>query len=132
MQTVDPRTATATLRYDVARRHLAFIVWADVPAHGETQRSAYLEAATTALAAELGGGPVLTIQIGERVVWAWTTGEHLVDRPQGASSALREDMRAAIGTPHDGVHGIARSHHEAWRAPRLRSPDVPSGDDHPL
>jgi hypothetical protein len=117
-ESVEPRSATATLRYAVSRRHLGFIVWADPAAHGASQRSASIEAAAAALAAELGGGPVLTIQIGERVVWGWTTGERVEHQAPAATAALREGMRAALGTPHDGLQGMARSHHEARTARR--------------
>jgi DNA-binding PucR family transcriptional regulator len=116
---VDVRAARATLRYDVTRRHLGFIVWTDGVAHGEAPRSAALDAAAVALAAELGGGQVVTVQIGERVVWGWTSGTRLSDSGPARSPALRQGMCAAIGTPHGGLRGMARSHHEARAARRV-------------
>ncbi len=116
---VDARAATATLRYDVTRRHLGFIVWSDEVAHGRALRSAALDAAAVALAAELGGVQVVTVQIGERVVWGWTSGTRLSDPGPAGSPALQQGMRAAIGTPHGGLRGMARSHHEARAARRV-------------
>jgi DNA-binding PucR family transcriptional regulator len=118
-ETVDARAATATLRYDVTRRHLGFIVWADAVAHGGAVRSAALDAAAVALAAEFGDGQVLTVQIGERVVWAWTARARLAEHEEVSASALHQGMRAAIGRPHHGLLGMARSHHEARAARRV-------------
>jgi DNA-binding PucR family transcriptional regulator len=116
---VDARTATAALRYDVTRSHLGFIVWADHVAHGESARSAALDAAAVALAAEIGSGAVLTVQIGDRVVWAWTTAARSAWPADLGSTALRAGMRAAIGTPHQGLAGMTRTHHEARAARRV-------------
>jgi DNA-binding PucR family transcriptional regulator len=118
---VDAGAATTTLRYDVNRRHLGFIVWADADAAsgGGAGGSASLEAAASALAAELGGGTPLTVQIGERIVWAWThwpAGEETAVR---RAAALRDGQRAALGTPAIGLDGMRRSHEEARAARRV-------------
>jgi DNA-binding PucR family transcriptional regulator len=118
-ETVDARAATATLRYDVTRRHLGFIVWADAVAQGGAVGSAALDAAAVALAAEFGGGQVLTVQIGERVVWAWTAHTRPAEPEEVSASALHQGMRAAVGRPHQGLRGMARSHHEARAARRV-------------
>jgi DNA-binding PucR family transcriptional regulator len=118
-ETVDARAATATLRYDVTRRHLGFIVWADAVAQGGAVGSAALDAAAVALAAEFGGGQVLTVQIGERVVWAWTAHTRPAEPEEVSASALHQGMRAAVGRPHQGLRGMGRSHHEARAARRV-------------
>jgi DNA-binding PucR family transcriptional regulator len=108
---VDARAAGEKLRYDVTRRHLALIVWADQSSAG--QQTGSLEREATMLAAALGGGPVLTVPIGERIVWAWTTGAPLSDDPAAVEHRMGEGVRAAIGTCHDGLAGMADSHDEA-------------------
>ena len=116
-QPVDARAASEKLRYDVSRLHLALIAWADPPAAGE--RAGSLESEATALAAALGGGPVLTVPIGARVVWAWTSGDHVIDDPTVIRHIVGEGVRAAIGTCRDGLAGMADSHDEARVARRV-------------
>jgi DNA-binding PucR family transcriptional regulator len=114
---VDPRAAGEKLRYDVSRRHVAMIVWADPPRAGQPPRS--LERESTTLATALGGGPALTVPIGERVVWAWTSGDHLIDDPAAVEHRMGEGVRAAIGTCREGLAGMAESHDEARVARRV-------------
>ena len=76
------------------------------------------------LAAALGGGPALTVPIGERVVWAWTSGDQLIDDPAAVGHRMGEGVRAAIGTCLKGLAGMADSHDEAVvtrRVAELRS-----------
>lgn len=113
---VEPRAAAEKLRYEVSRRHLAMIVWADPRDVAEHEGSLEGEAAN--LAAALGGGPLLTVPIGERVVWAWTSGGH-IDDASGAQHRMGAGVRAAIGTCADGLAGMADSHLEARAARRV-------------
>ncbi|HTX45983.1 MAG TPA: helix-turn-helix domain-containing protein [Solirubrobacteraceae bacterium] len=114
---VDARAASEKLRYDVSRRHVALIVWADPPTAGRQAVSLESEAAT--LSSALGGGPVLTVPIGERVVWAWTSGDRLTDDPGVSGHTMGEDVHAAIGTAAEGLSGMADSHDEARVARRV-------------
>ena len=114
---VDPQAAIEKLRYDVTRGHVALIVWGDPPRAG--QQAGSLEREATALAAALGGGPVLTVPIGERAVWAWTSGDHLTDNPAAVAHTMGEGVRAAIGTCREGLAGMADSHDEARVARRV-------------
>ena len=114
---VDARAATEKLRYDVTRGHVALIVWADPPR--AAQQAGSLEGEATALAAALGGGPVLTVAIGERAVWAWTSGDHLTDDPAAVEHRMGDGVRAAIGTCRQGLAGMADSHDEARVARRV-------------
>ncbi|MGB0094727.1 MAG: helix-turn-helix domain-containing protein, partial [Solirubrobacteraceae bacterium] len=62
---------------------------------------------------------VLTVPIGERVVWAWTSGDHLIDDPTVIRQIVGEGVRAAIGTCREGLAGMADSHDEARVARRV-------------
>jgi len=114
---VDARAASEKLRYDVSRRHVALIVWAEPPRAG--QRPYSLERESAALAVALGGGPVLAVPIGERIVWAWTSGDHLADALTATGHRMGDGVRAAIGSIHEGVIGMAESHDEARVARRV-------------
>jgi DNA-binding PucR family transcriptional regulator len=116
-QPVDDRAAGEKLRYDVSRRHVGLIVWAEPPR--AAQQTTSLEREATALATALGGGPVLTVLIGERVVWAWTSGDRLTDDLATAEHRMGDGVRAAIGTIREGVAGMADSHDEALAARRV-------------
>lgn len=114
---VDPRAATEKLRYDVTWRHVAMIVWTDpTPA---AQQTGSLETEAAGLAAALGGGPVLTVAIGERAVWAWTSGDQLSDDATAVGHRMGDGVRAAIGTCREGLEGMADSHDEARVARRV-------------
>jgi DNA-binding PucR family transcriptional regulator len=114
---VEPRAASEKLRYDVSRRHVAMIVWADPAPAGQPALS--LERESMALATALGGGPALTVPIGERVVWAWTSGDHVIDDPAAVEHRMGEGVRAAIGTCREGLAGMADSYEEARIARRV-------------
>jgi PucR C-terminal helix-turn-helix domain/GGDEF-like domain len=103
--------------YDVSLCHVALIVWADPPR--AAQRAGSLESEATALATALGGRQKLTVPIGERVVWAWTSGERLTDDPTAAGHRMAEGVRAAIGSLREGLAGMAASHDEARVARRV-------------
>jgi len=114
---VDARAASEKLRYDITRGHVALIVWGDPPR--AAQQVSSLEGEATALAAALGGGPVLTVPIGERAVWAWTSGDHLTDDPAAVEHRMGDGVRAAIGTHRQGLAGMADSHDDARVARRV-------------
>ena len=116
-QPVDARAAGEKLGYDVTRRHVALIVWSEPPR--AAQQVGSLEREATALGAALGGGPVLTVPIGERAVWAWTSGDHLTDDPAAVAHRMGDGVRAAIGTCREGLAGMADSHDEARVARRV-------------
>src|SRR6202042_638107 len=78
-----------------------------------------LEGEATTLAAALGGGPALTVPIGERAVWAWTSGDHLTDDPAVVEHRMGDGVRAAIGTCREGLAGLADSHDEGGVARRV-------------
>jgi DNA-binding PucR family transcriptional regulator len=59
------------------------------------------------------------VPIGERVVWAWTSGDLVTDDPASVVHRMGEGVRAAIGTCRDGLAGMADSHDEARVARRV-------------
>ncbi len=92
-------------------------MWADPARAG--QQAGSLESEASALAVALGGGPVLTVPIGERVLWAWTSGDRLTDDPAAVEHRMGAGVRAAIGTIRHGVAGMADSYDEARVARRV-------------
>jgi hypothetical protein len=108
---IESAAATERLGYDVSRRHLGFIVWAEAP--DAAQRSGRLEHAAIELAGALGGGPTLTIPVGERVVWGWTSGDALNDDTAALALRMTPGLRAAVGTISSGTAGMADSHDDA-------------------
>jgi pimeloyl-ACP methyl ester carboxylesterase len=83
------------------------------------QQAGSLERESAAPATVLGGGPVLAVPIGERVVWAWTSGDRVTDDPTSVAHRMGERVRAAIGTCREGLDGMADSHDEARVARRV-------------
>ncbi len=123
---VDAHLAMDKLRYDVSRRHVAMIVWGDP--REEALGAGWLETEALQLAAALDGGPVLIVPIGERVLWAWTWGERVVDDAGAISHRMGAGVRAAIGNCGEGLAGMAESHEQARAARRLAElRDVRSG-----
>jgi DNA-binding PucR family transcriptional regulator len=110
-QPVELATATERLGYDIARRHVGLIVWAE-PSDA-VQQTGSLERAAIDLAGALGGGPTLTVPVGERVVWAWTSGEQLTDDTVVAGVRMPSGLRAAVGSLGQGPVGMADSHDDA-------------------
>lgn len=116
-EVVEPREATATLRYTVNGTHVGFIVWRDARARS-TDHSTSLATMAKRLAAELGGTETLVVPIGEHAAWAWTTGDLHAEVPK-RSTVLDGRATAAVGTPHAGPEGMARTHREARAARRM-------------
>jgi hypothetical protein len=116
---VDARDATARLRYDVSRRHLCFVVWTDTAAHRTAESRASLESAAALLAAQLGSTPTLTIQIGDRAVWAWMHWPAADADGAAGTLSMPDGRRAALGTPAEGLTGMRRSYEEARSARRV-------------
>jgi DNA-binding PucR family transcriptional regulator len=111
-RTVDATAASARLRYDLRRAHVAFLVWAG---DGE---AAEPEAAATAL----GGPGALIVALRAGVAAGWCA-------PDALSLDAIGDLGAhvAIGGPADGVDGFRRSHAEAGEARRVARLGTPGG-----
>ncbi|MEU9497711.1 helix-turn-helix domain-containing protein [Streptomyces sp. NPDC048196] len=118
---VDPEAATRRLRYDVARTHLAAVLWCEraddpLPAAERLQHTA------TALARTLGTGHPLTIPATADTAWLWL---HAPDDLTGLTDRVRTDtdrapgVRLALGPPAHGTAGMRRSHYGAREAERV-------------
>ncbi len=108
---IEVAASSERLGYDVSRKHVAFIVWADV--QDSARRVGWVESAASELASALGGGPSLTIPVGERVVWGWTSGDHVTDDPASIAVKVPSGLRAAVGSCGCGPDGMADSHDDA-------------------
>lgn len=113
----DAAAAGATLRYDLARQHVAFLTWAD-PNLDEPPPTSALKEAAAELARTLGGMELLVIPAGQSVVWAWTAGDRVSDG-LGARLKLEKGLFGAVGAVGSGPPGFVQSHHEARHARRM-------------
>lgn len=111
---VDLDVANEILGYPLTGTHLAFVFWFG-PNAGANARGSRLDKAARSLAAQLGGQRTMLIEIGERVVWAWTTAKLVTDKPSNPVSSL-PDVRVAVGSPATGPAGFAQSHRDAMVA----------------
>jgi DNA-binding PucR family transcriptional regulator len=111
--------ASAALGYEVAHRHIGFIVWADPGAPNPGDAGA-LEGVAAAVGHALGDGPCMLVPIGNWVVWGWITAI-TADRPHTKRLSLPDGTRAALGDPADGLDGFVRTHQEAAAARRVAS-----------
>jgi hypothetical protein len=111
--------ASAALGYDVAHRHIGFILWAD-PAAPNPGDAGALEGVAAAVGHALGDGPCMLVPIGNWVVWGWITADS-TDRPPTKRLPLPGGTRAALGEPADGLGGFVRTHEEAAAARRVAS-----------
>jgi PucR-like helix-turn-helix protein/diguanylate cyclase with GGDEF domain len=112
-------TASAALGYDVARRHIGFILWAD-PAAPDPGDAGTLEGVAATVGHALGDGPCMLVPIGSWVVWGWMTANGDAD-PRTKRLPVPHGARAAVGDPADGLDGFIRTHQEAAAARRVAS-----------
>jgi DNA-binding PucR family transcriptional regulator len=120
---VDEQRTSQRLRYELARRHVAFVVWGDETADAEDTGSAFVQGAV-AVATALGTGAPLLVPSGRSVLWGWVAvGADDVD-PVALTADLgpalgRAGARIAFGESAAGVDGFRRSHTEAQTARRV-------------
>jgi DNA-binding PucR family transcriptional regulator len=114
---IDPRTAAATLGYELSRQHTAFIVWGEP----RTVSSGDLEAAATALAQAAGVARPLRFSASASSLWGWlgSDGELQTTRLRAAAQALPVAVRAVIGATRRGAPGFRQSHDDAIATQRL-------------
>ncbi|MFE5285284.1 PucR family transcriptional regulator [Nocardia sp. NPDC056611] len=108
---IDSRRAGERLGYDLARTHIALVLWS--ASAGEVQGA--LESAATMLARAAGARPPLTLSAGGSALWAWMSGDTLpsIDVLRGAWDAAQPGIRVAVGPPRSGIAGFRRSHEAA-------------------
>jgi hypothetical protein len=110
--------ASAALDYDVARRHVGFIVWADARAPNPGAADE-LEGAAAAVGRALGDGPSMLVPISDWVVWGWAVVNAAPAPPRAERLLLPGGPRVAVGDPADGLDGFVRTHQEAAEARRI-------------
>ncbi|MTD58896.1 PucR family transcriptional regulator [Amycolatopsis pithecellobii] len=113
--TADVSQTSRALGYDLRRTHEAVVVWSDSP-----DSSSRLPAAAIEALQARGATTTLVVPVASGRVWAWGTGTGPASSWETISEALsRQRIRAAFGTPVDGIAGFRRSHREAERAEKL-------------
>ena len=121
---VDREAAALRLRYDLSGTHVAAVLWSDdtATAAPAAQR---LHHATSTMARALGAARTLVIPAHDNHVWAWfaVSGKTDEDHVRHLRSSLPEPagVRAALGPPAPGPHGMRRSHLGALQAQRMAS-----------
>jgi hypothetical protein len=115
----DASLASARLGYELARRHLALVVWSDA-AQGETGADlAALERRAADAAARLGGRSTLIVTLSDSTVAAWATVASDADPLSLLRASAHGMVNVAAGSPHPGLDGFRRSHEEAMAARRV-------------
>jgi DNA-binding PucR family transcriptional regulator len=108
--------ASARLRYELARRHTAAVVWSDagVPDQG------MLEQAADALARASGARRAFTAVASSRSLWAWFADGETTDLALVRSHLDQApEVRIALGSTATGMEGFRRSHLDALATQRL-------------
>lgn len=104
--------ASERLRYELAGRHTAAVVWTDEDGAGPGA----LEQTADALARAAGARRAFTVVASTRALWAW-----FAARDGGAPSDFDAPpgVRIALGTTGAGMEGFRRSHLDALATQRL-------------
>jgi DNA-binding PucR family transcriptional regulator len=105
--------ASERLRYELAARHTAAVVWSDA--------DGALEPAAEALASAAGARRPFTVAASARTLWVWWAdgardGE---TDDEALHAALPAHVRAALGTTAPGLDGFRRAHLDALATQRL-------------
>lgn len=112
---ISTRRASDRLRYDLARTHVAGVVWSDADVAPGRR-----EAAAHALARAAGAQRPLSLPASASTLWLWISGKGAPDL-----DAMRSvldgfaNVRATLGRPGIGMEGFRDSHLEAVAAQRL-------------
>lgn len=120
---LDEQRTSARLRYELGRRHLAYVVWAEEA--GEFgDAGSVLGRAAAAIARALGCSAPLVVPAGRNLVTGWAAVPPGDVDPLDATAALSAELtrcgvRVAFGEPAHGVEGFRRSHTEAQTAHRV-------------
>lgn len=108
--------ASARLRYELSRRHIAAVLWL----HAATPERDVLEGAAEMLARALGARRSFTVIASTASLWAWfATDERLDVEAAKAVLAVAGGVRVALGSPASGIDGFRRSHLDALTTQRL-------------
>jgi DNA-binding PucR family transcriptional regulator len=108
--------ASGRLRYELARRHTAAILWCDAgtPDQGELERAA------DALARAAGARRPFSVVASATSLWAWFAGDGDPDvEALRVVIAAAPGVRVALGATAAGIDGFRRSHLDALAGQRL-------------
>ncbi|MGY4710545.1 PucR family transcriptional regulator [Mycolicibacterium sp. CBM1] len=114
---VDLRATSAALGYNLDRPHVAMMVWTDPRSHDRPPLQA-LKRAAAAIAHQLKGMELLVVPAGAGMVWAWTSGPSVTDRPT-ATITVDAPLLGSVGGLAPGLAGFVESHHQAGDARRM-------------
>jgi PucR C-terminal helix-turn-helix domain/GGDEF-like domain len=125
----DIEHAEAALRYRLRRPHVGLVAWLEpVPTLGEGPR--LLDRFSAALVASR-AQPPLIVMADETSLWAWLPADGPEPITEAALARMIGDaageVRAAIGTPAEGVEGFRSTHEQALRAQGVAAAGGPHG-----
>jgi DNA-binding PucR family transcriptional regulator len=116
---VSTERASERLRYELAGRHTAAILWSDASAEPDHGR---LERTCDSLARAVGARRPFTLLASATSLWAWLANER-EDEPnvEALRAALSQwpGVRVALGSSSTGIDGFRRSHLDALATQRL-------------
>lgn len=104
--------AEERLGYRMGRRHIALILWTDVP-----DQDGALDETVAALRAESRSGTVLVARATSASRWIWLSGQEVPDLPHVEKAVTNaRGVRAAVGRPGHGLEAFRSSHEDALAA----------------
>jgi len=112
----DVDAASRTLGYELRRRHVAAVLWAE-PADEADEPLVRLEAAASEIAARLGASRPLLVPAGRSLLWMWCATPDAARREVAGPRA--DGVSVALGEPGEGAGGFADSHAQALEARRI-------------
>jgi hypothetical protein len=118
---VDARSASARLRYELDRRHVALIVWPDGGDGGHTDGQMIfgaMEKVAGSLSELLGGVDHVTVPLGQHLAcWVgFRSAPATENLPSLLSGAARCGLHVSLGEQGFGVEGFRRSYKQAMLA----------------
>jgi DNA-binding PucR family transcriptional regulator len=116
---ITSQRASERLGYDLARRHLALVLWHE----GGVPEQGVLERAADELARAAGAPRPFTLPQGASVLWAWcpVPAEPDAEALRAALSSFPVGVRVAVGSCDAGIAGFKRGHLDAIATQRLLS-----------
>ena len=120
---VDSQQTSMKLRYELDRRHVAFIIWtSDAGPDGGDATAVFggMERVAEEVAKLLGAIDHLAVPLGPQLAcWAGFRAAPIEDVPRRLTLAVPFGLKVATGRPGEGVEGFRRSHKEALRTRRV-------------
>ncbi|OZD65396.1 MULTISPECIES: PucR family transcriptional regulator [Nocardiaceae] len=108
--------AERALGYDLASHHVGVVAWWGDSVDMTPNRM--VDLVRTALITA-GFGPVLTLPVGQRRVWAWGATQNMTVQPELPPSHRTTGVYLALGEGKSGVDGFRQTHRQAVEASRV-------------